>query len=60
MSPAARGEKCESLIRFVNDRPGHDRRYAIDGRKAEREFGFAPSMSLRAGLEQTFKWYLDK
>ena len=44
---------------FVRDRPGHDRRYAIDCRKAEAELGFAPSITLDHGLEQTFKWYLD-
>ena len=47
----------ESLIRYVTDRPGHDRRYAIDCRKAERELGFAPQISLDDGLAATVDWY---
>jgi dTDP-glucose 4,6-dehydratase len=58
-SPAARRMKCESLIRFVQDRPGHDRRYAIDGRKIEHKLGFAPKTSLQDGLALTFDWYLS-
>jgi len=57
-SPAARGAAAKSLIRFVKDRPGHDRRYAIDARKIGNELGFAPSVSLREGLERTVDWYL--
>jgi len=57
-SPAARGEASKSLIKFVKDRPGHDRRYAIDARKISGELGFAPSVSLRQGLERTVDWYL--
>ena len=58
-SPAARGERCESLIQFVKDRPGHDRRYAIDSTKIKKELGFAASISLDAGLRLTFDWYLN-
>jgi dTDP-glucose 4,6-dehydratase len=58
-SPAARGEKSASLIQFVQDRPGHDRRYAIDCSKAERELGYRAEVSLERGLEETFAWYLD-
>ena len=58
-SPAAKGRASASLIAFVTDRPGHDRRYAIDCGKAERELGFAPSSSLSAGLTQTVHWFID-
>ena len=47
------------LIRFVADRPGHDRRYAIDSRKLERELGWRPRESFDSGLERTVRWYLD-
>jgi dTDP-glucose 4,6-dehydratase len=59
-SPAARNTRAEELINFVKDRPGHDRRYAIDFRKAERELGFAPGRSLREGLRSTIEWYLER
>lgn len=58
-SPAANGGKCESLIRFVKDRPGHDRRCAIDCGRIEHELGFHPVVSLEDGLRRTFLWYLD-
>ena len=58
-SPCAKGQAAESLLTFVRDRPGHDRRYAIDYRKAERELGYSPAVTLESGLEKTFKWYLD-
>jgi dTDP-glucose 4,6-dehydratase len=48
----------EGLIEFVTDRPGHDRRYAIDFQKAARELGWGPSLSFERGLEQTVEWYL--
>jgi dTDP-glucose 4,6-dehydratase len=57
-SPAARGASAE-LISFVKDRAGHDRRYAIDCSKAERELGFSARTSLAAGLRRTFHWYLE-
>lgn len=47
------------LIRFVQDRPGHDRRYAIDSRKIRQELGFEPRVRLREGLRRTFDWFLD-
>ena len=49
--------KPESLIQFVADRPGHDRRYALDASKIARELGWAPRVSLEVGLETTLAWY---
>jgi dTDP-glucose 4,6-dehydratase len=57
-SPAARGAAAKSLIRFVKDRPGHDRRYAIDASKIARTLGFSPSRNLDQGLRETVAWYL--
>jgi dTDP-glucose 4,6-dehydratase len=50
---------CESLINFVADRPGHDRRYAIDAGKICRELGWEPQRSFEEGLAATVAWYLD-
>jgi dTDP-glucose 4,6-dehydratase len=47
-----------SLIRYVPDRPGHDRRYAIDATKIQKELGWHPSISFEEGLRQTVEWYL--
>ncbi len=58
-APPARGESAESLIQFVKDRPGHDRRYAIDCGKISRELGFEARISLEEGLERTFTWYVE-
>jgi dTDP-glucose 4,6-dehydratase len=55
--PAARPRR--ELIAFVTDRPGHDRRYAIDASKVRRELGWQPRQSFEAGLERTVRWYLD-
>jgi dTDP-glucose 4,6-dehydratase len=49
--------KSESLIRYVTDRPGHDRRYAINCSKAEGELGWRPSVAFEAGLAETVAWY---
>ncbi len=49
----------ESLIRFVEDRPGHDRRYAIDATKVERELGWRPQETFKTGIEKTMRWYLE-
>jgi dTDP-glucose 4,6-dehydratase len=49
----------ESLITYVKDRPGHDRRYAMDSTKISRELGWAPKYSLETGLRKTVQWYLD-
>jgi dTDP-glucose 4,6-dehydratase len=56
--PAARSETVAGLITFVRDRPGHDRRYAIDATKVESELGFEPQTGLNAGLASTLAWYL--
>jgi len=49
----------ESLITYVKDRPGHDRRYAIDASKINKELGWKPSVSFEEGLSQTIDWYLQ-
>ncbi|HBJ81652.1 dTDP-glucose 4,6-dehydratase [Pseudothermotoga sp.] len=51
--------KPESLIKFVKDRPGHDRRYALDITKMKEEFGWSPKISFEEGLRSTIKWYLE-
>lgn len=51
--------KPESLIRFVKDRPGHDRRYALDISRMKKEFGWSPKISFEEGLKSTIKWYLE-
>ena len=50
---------AEQLISFIKDRPGHDRRYAIDASKLQNELDFGPSLQFEEGLEKTVKWYLD-
>jgi len=55
--PAARARPFEELITFVTDRPGHDRRYAIDAGKIERELGWKPLRAFAAGLRDTIEWY---
>jgi dTDP-glucose 4,6-dehydratase len=51
--------KPRSLIKYVKDRPGHDRRYAIDCAKAERELGWKPLVPFEQGLGETVRWYQD-
>ena len=51
--------KPESLIKFVKDRPGHDRRYAIDPTKIRTELGWTPAHTFEQGLAETVKWYVD-
>ncbi|MBU8934466.1 MAG: dTDP-glucose 4,6-dehydratase [candidate division Zixibacteria bacterium] len=52
------GGPRSDLIEFVKDRPGHDRRYAIDASKIERELGWTPSVTFQEGIQKTIKWYL--
>lgn len=59
-APAARGESSACLKSFVADRPGHDRRYAIDERKARDELGYRPQRSFAEGLDETIRWYLQR
>ena len=56
--PRADGKPRESQVTFVTDRPGHDRRYAIDAGKIRKELGWTPAVSFEQGLEQTIDWYL--
>jgi dTDP-glucose 4,6-dehydratase len=57
--PLADGRRRESLIEFVKDRPGHDRRYAIDSSKLQRELGWKPSVDFESGIARRVFWYLD-
>ena len=59
MRPRADGRSYRKQIAFVADRPGHDRRYAIDAGKLERELGWKPLESFESGLRKTVCWYLD-
>lgn len=58
-APAAQGRKTSELKTFVTDRAGHDRRYAIDERKARSELGYAPQHDFATGLAATLRWFLD-
>lgn len=51
--------KSEELIEYVQDRPGHDRRYAIDNSKITSELGWSPSYTFEQGIKETIQWYLD-
>jgi dTDP-glucose 4,6-dehydratase len=57
--PAATGRSCRSLIGYVTDRPGHDRRYAIDASKLANELGHRGCVNFDTGLDRTIHWYLD-
>lgn len=59
LRPRAGGAKYEELITFVQDRPGHDRRYAIDPRKIEHEIGWRPAETFESGIDKTVRWYLE-
>jgi dTDP-glucose 4,6-dehydratase len=58
LRPSAAGSYVR-LLTHVNDRPGHDRRYAIDARKIERELGWRPAETFETGIRKTVQWYLD-
>lgn len=59
LSPRADGQSYAEQITFVTDRPGHDRRYAIDAHKLERELGWKPAETFESGIRKTVQWYLD-
>jgi dTDP-glucose 4,6-dehydratase len=59
LSPRADGRSYRDQIAFVADRPGHDRRYAIDAGKIERELGWKPLETFESGMRKTVRWYLD-
>lgn len=59
LKPKSEGGSYRDQIAFVKDRPGHDRRYAIDARKLERELGWKPAETFETGLRKTVRWYLD-
>jgi dTDP-glucose 4,6-dehydratase len=59
LRPRADGRSYKQQISFVTDRPGHDRRYAIDARKLERELGWKPAETFDSGIRKTVEWYLD-
>jgi dTDP-glucose 4,6-dehydratase len=53
------GDDSRNLITFVKDRPGHDRRYAIDASKIQRDLGWIPAHEFEGGIRETIRWYLD-
>jgi len=59
LRPSASGEPYARQIEFVKDRPGHDRRYAIDATRIERELGWRPAETFETGMKKTVRWYLE-
>ncbi|MGK7946492.1 MAG: dTDP-glucose 4,6-dehydratase, partial [Microcystaceae cyanobacterium] len=59
LAPDLPVKPAKQLITFVKDRPGHDRRYAIDATKIKTELGWTPEVTVKEGLKQTIQWYLD-
>ena len=59
LQPRPNGKSYREQITFVTDRPGHDRRYAIDARKIERELGWKPVETFETGIRKTVRWYLN-
>jgi len=59
LRPRADGQSYATQVAYVKDRPGHDRRYAIDARKIERELGWKPAETFETGIRKTVQWYLD-
>jgi dTDP-glucose 4,6-dehydratase len=60
MHPRTDGKPYKEQISFVTDRPGHDRRYAIDARKIEQELGWKPAETFATGIRKTIAWYLER
>jgi len=58
LAPNSAGLPYAAQITYVTDRPGHDRRYAIDARKIERELGWKPADTFASGILKTVQWYL--
>jgi dTDP-glucose 4,6-dehydratase len=58
-SPQTDGKRRRDLVRFVEDRPGHDRRYAVNPARIEQDLGWRPDRTFTAGLEDTVAWYLE-
>ena len=59
LRPRADGQPYKNQITYVTDRPGHDRRYAIDARKIERVLGWKPAETFDTGIRKTVQWYLE-
>ena len=59
LKPRSDGSSYRTQIAFVTDRPGHDRRYAIDANKIHRELGWRPAETFASGIRKTVQWYLD-
>ncbi|HRH30279.1 MAG TPA: GDP-mannose 4,6-dehydratase, partial [Aquabacterium sp.] len=59
LRPRADGQPYESQITYVTDRPGHDRRYAIDPTKIQRDIGWKPAETFESGIDKTVRWYLE-
>jgi dTDP-glucose 4,6-dehydratase len=59
LAPDLPVKPAQNLITFVKDRPGHDRRYAIDASKIRTELGWQPQETVEGGLRKTIQWYLD-
>jgi dTDP-glucose 4,6-dehydratase len=59
LKPMADGRSYKNQITYVKDRPGHDRRYAIDATKLEKELGWKPAETFESGIRKTVQWYLD-
>ncbi|MDZ7937656.1 MAG: dTDP-glucose 4,6-dehydratase [Rhodoferax sp.] len=59
LKPRTDGKPYQAQITYVSDRPGHDRRYAIDARKIEQQLGWRPDETFESGIRKTVQWYLD-
>ena len=59
VTPSKEIESYKELIKFVDDRPGHDMRYAMDISKIKSELGWTPKETFKTGIKKTVKWYLE-